>query len=72
MTSQYGAYALHAGLARLHALIRMLTPTRPCTNMHARTQRSISNTYGFSTATMTREPPQRYVIRTLSDLFLVG
>jgi hypothetical protein len=28
MTSQYGAYALHAGLARLHARMRMHTPTR--------------------------------------------
>jgi hypothetical protein len=36
MTSQYGAYALRAGLARLHALIRMHTLTRPATNMHAR------------------------------------
>jgi hypothetical protein len=36
MTSQYGAYALYAGLARLHALMRMHTPThRGC--MHART-----------------------------------
>ena len=25
MTSQYGAYAFHAGLAKLHALMRMLT-----------------------------------------------
>jgi hypothetical protein len=27
MTSQYGAYALHAGLAKLHALMNMNTPT---------------------------------------------
>jgi hypothetical protein len=37
MTSQYGAYALHAGLARLYARRRMHTPSRPGTNMHART-----------------------------------
>ena len=36
MTSQYGAYALHAGLARLHARMRMHAPTRPGTHMHAR------------------------------------
>ena len=56
MTSQYGEYALHAGLARLHAPIRMHTPTRSGTNMHARarTNRPISNTYCFSTATMIR------------------
>ena len=37
MTSQYGAFALRAGLARLHARMRMHTPTRPGTHMHART-----------------------------------
>jgi hypothetical protein len=37
MTSQYGACALHAGLARLHVLMRMHTPTRPRIHMHART-----------------------------------
>jgi hypothetical protein len=37
MTSQNGAYALRAGLARLYACMRMHTPTRPGTHMHART-----------------------------------
>ena len=37
MTLQYGAYALRAGLARRYARMRMLTPTRPDTHMHART-----------------------------------
>ena len=37
MTSQYGAYALRVGLARLYALIRMHTSKRPVTHMHART-----------------------------------
>jgi hypothetical protein len=37
MTSQYGAYALHAGIARLHACMRMYTPTRPGTYTHSRT-----------------------------------
>jgi hypothetical protein len=37
MTSQYGAYALHAGLTRLRKLICMHTHTRPNTYMHART-----------------------------------
>ena len=59
MTSQYGAYALHAGLVRLHALKRIDTPMRPGTHMHARTHthRPVSNrpTYCFSTATMIRE-----------------
>ena len=36
MTSQYGAYALRAGLARLYARMRMHTPTRSGTHMHAR------------------------------------
>jgi hypothetical protein len=36
MTSQYGAYALRGVLARLYAGMRMHTPTRPRTHMHAR------------------------------------
>ena len=36
MTLQYGAYALRAVLARLYAHMRMHTPTRPRTHMHAR------------------------------------
>ena len=43
MTSQYAAYTLHAGLARLHALMRMHTHTRLHTHMHARTHTPISN-----------------------------
>ena len=35
MTSQYGAYALRAGLAHM----RMHTPTRPDTHMHTRTRK---------------------------------
>ena len=41
MTSQHGAYALHAGLARLHARMRMHTPTRPGTDMHACKRRHV-------------------------------
>ena len=37
MTSQCGAYALRAGLARLHARIHMRTPTCPGIHMHERT-----------------------------------
>ena len=37
MTSQYGAYAMHAGLARLYARMRMHTTTRSGTHTHART-----------------------------------
>jgi hypothetical protein len=36
-TSRYGTYALYDVLARLHALMRMHTPTRPlptCTHAH--------------------------------------
>jgi hypothetical protein len=35
MMSQYGAYALHAGLAKLYARMCMHMPTHPCTHMHA-------------------------------------
>jgi hypothetical protein len=57
MTSQCGAYALRAGLARLHARMRMHTSMRPG-NPHARTHaqacthRGIYNNYCCSTATM--------------------
>ena len=53
MTSQYGAYAWHAGLARLNALMRMHTPTRPRPHMHAHTDKKYSCC--FSTATVIRE-----------------
>ena len=58
MTSQYGAYALRAALARLYARMGMHTPTRPLvrvptfTHAHACTHRPICNTYCFSTTTM--------------------
>jgi hypothetical protein len=39
MTSQHGAYALRAGLARLYARMRKHTPTGPSTHMHARTRK---------------------------------
>jgi hypothetical protein len=39
MTSQLGACALCAGLARLYARIRMHIPTRPDNHMHARTRK---------------------------------
>jgi hypothetical protein len=54
MTSQYGAYALRAVLAKLYEPMRMHTPTNPSTRMHAQacTHRPICDTYCFSTATM--------------------
>jgi hypothetical protein len=39
ITSQYGAYALRAGLARLYARMRMHTPTRSGTHKHPRTRK---------------------------------
>ena len=33
--TQYGGYALHAGFSWLYARMRMHTPTRPGTHMHA-------------------------------------
>jgi hypothetical protein len=53
MTSQYGAYALHAGKARLHS--RTLMHTHPDTYTHGCAKRPISNTYCLSTATMIHE-----------------
>ena len=49
MTSQYGAYDLHVGLARLHAHAHTLGHTR------ARTHTKICNIYCFSTATIIPE-----------------
>ena len=39
MTSQYGAYTLRAGVARLHARMRMHKPTRSGTHIHAHTRK---------------------------------
>ena len=41
MTSQYGAYALRAGLARLHELMRIHASWRTGTHMHAQTDKYI-------------------------------
>ena len=53
MTSQYGAYALHAEKARLHS--RTLMHLRSGARARARTHRPISNIYCFSTATIIHE-----------------
>jgi hypothetical protein len=55
MTSQYGAYALHAGLARLHAHAHTVGYPHARTHECARTYKRISNTYCFSKATIIRE-----------------
>jgi hypothetical protein len=53
MTSQYSAYALRAGLARLYARTRMYTPTRLGAHMHARMRKHAhTDQYCFFTATM--------------------
>jgi hypothetical protein len=43
MTSQHGAYMLRAGLARLYSRMRIHTPTRPGTYMHALTPMHTKN-----------------------------
>ena len=45
MTSQYGACALRAGVARLHARTRMHTPTCTGTHTHARTHKQTNEKY---------------------------
>ena len=55
ITSQNGAYALHARQARLYARTHMHTTTRLGKYTHARAHKPISTTYCFSTATMIRE-----------------
>ena len=65
MTSQYGAYALRAGLARLHACMRMHTPTCPCTHMHALTP---SNAHTDQYVIRTALPPQQWFRERVSVL----
>jgi hypothetical protein len=72
MTSQYGAYALRCGLARLYALMRMHTSTRPSTHKHARMRKHahadqllFHSNNGFVNA------PQYYVLYTLPVLFFL-
>ena len=75
MTSQYGAYALHAGLARLHARIRMNTPTRPGTHIHARKHTHRDKKVIFIASPRQQcfaNAPQCYVIRTLPFKFLLA
>ena len=60
MTSQYGAYALHAGKSRVHAHAH--APGYPHTRTHARGRRQVSNTSCFSKVTVIHE-------RTLPLLF---
>ena len=75
MTSQYGAYALRVGLARLYARMRMHTPTRQGTHTHAprarmHTHRPISrpNAYCFSTVTMIAKTPRCYVTPLFTNI----
>jgi hypothetical protein len=79
MTSQYGAFAFHAGLAGLYALMRIQMPTRPGTNMYARThartrEHARTDQYmkliAFPRQKYFANTPQYYVMRTLSVLFL--
>jgi hypothetical protein len=72
ITSQYGAYALHAGLARLYALMRMHTPMRPGTRIHARTHAHTDQyiiLIAFPRQQLLANAPQCDVVRTLPVLF---
>ena len=72
MTSQYGAYELHASYASLHTCMRMQTPTRLSTRTHARTHTQICDTYCFFTATMVHQHASvlRYVYIVCLVFFL--
>jgi hypothetical protein len=63
ITSQYGAYALHAGFATLNLRMRMHKPTRAGTHMQA-------STYCSFTATLIRE--RASILRCLSCLLSRG
>ena len=74
MTSQYGAYALRAGLKTLYARMRMHTQTRPGKHMHAHTRKH-AHTYqyviliAFPQQQRFVNAPHCYVIRTFPVLF---
>ena len=69
MTSQYDAYALHAGLARVYARMRMHTFTRKGNHMHARTRKHAHTDQQvimlFHGNNNNANAPQCYIIRTL-------
>jgi hypothetical protein len=67
MTSQHGAYALHAGKARLHAHTRMHKPTRPGTHTHACMHEHAR--IAFPRQQQFAKAPQCYIMRTLPILF---
>jgi hypothetical protein len=76
MTSQYGAYALRAGLARLYAGTRMHTPTHLGTHMHARTRKHVhTDEYGILLAFPQKQlfaNAQCYVMHTLPVLLQIA
>jgi hypothetical protein len=61
ITSQYGAYTLHAGFEKIRALMPTHTPTRPGTHTRARAHAHacihtpVRNTSWFPTSIMIRE-----------------
>ena len=67
MTSQYGAYALRAGLAGLYARIRMHTHMHPGTHTRARTRKHAHTDQYI--ILMLFHSNNGYVIRTLPILF---
>ena len=58
------------GLVRLHALLRMYTPTSPDTHMHARTHRPIIHAYYFCTAVMILERASMLLYRYIVPVVL--
>ena len=79
MTTQYCAHALRAGLARLHARMRMHMPKRPGNHMQARTHaRTHTHAYTDQNVILIAFPqkkrfanaPHCYVKRAFMLLFL--
>ena len=63
MTSQYGAYALHAALIRLH--VRKHTPASVHTHTHTHTHRNMQHLLLYNGNNGFVNASERYVIRTL-------
>ena len=69
VTSQYGAYALRAELARLHTRMRLHTPTRPRPGTHTHARASMhTRARAHRYVTLTAFPHQQWFHKSASVL----
>jgi hypothetical protein len=70
LTSQHGAYALHAGLAKLHAPTLILTATRPGNHTHAQTHKEYFLLFNGNKNSRTRLSITSYVYCVFSFVII--